>query len=367
MSIVSYTGLPRSGKSYNVVENVILPAAKSGRLIYTNIPIKDKLKEDYPQLNLVNFTNDEPKNNEQFWSDIPAGALILIDETWRYWKAGLKANDMSDSMQEFFTMHGHKVCEKGLTQEIVFMTQDNKQIAAFVRDLIEETFICQKLNAVGMKKSFRIDIHQFGVTGRPPQKKRVRHLTGTYKEKVYQYYVSHTLNTGDMVGKEEKMDDRGNIFKSKFFMFVIPAAIISMFFLLPMLFKNFNNMTGGNMGKEKEVVTINKIPLTKVIKPTPQLLPPEIVAQLKPVEISLSKTWRISGVLNSLKMKVVVLSSRNGNRTLPLMDFCTPVTGSPDWECLIDNEKVTTYSGQGSFRLSRDMGSGAASHIKSSF
>lgn len=378
MSIVSYTGLPRSGKSYNAVENIILPAAKSGRLIYTNIPIKEKLKEDYPKLNLVNFTNDEPKDNEQFWSDIPGGAVILIDETWRYWKAGLKANNMSDSMQEFFTMHGHKVGENGMTQEIVFLTQDNKQIAAFVRDLIEETFICQKLNAIGMKKSFKIDIHQFGVTGRPPQKNRIRHLTGTYKKAVYQYYVSHTLGDGDQVGQESKMDDRGNIFKSKFFMLVIPACILSLFFVVPLVVDSFKGMTGGNFSEKKEKTKTVKVDNKQIIltqrdnvkqstfKPQTYSLPPAVIEQMKPTEISLSKKWRISGVLRSTQMNTVVLSSKNGNRSLPLDKYCEQFEGSNDWKCIVDNEKITTYSGMGSYRLSRSISVGATSHIKSS-
>ena len=38
MSIVGYSGLPGSGKSYGVVENVVIPALEAGRHIITNIP-----------------------------------------------------------------------------------------------------------------------------------------------------------------------------------------------------------------------------------------------------------------------------------------------------------------------------------------
>jgi len=40
MSVVAYTGLPGSGKSYGVVENVIIPCLQEGRPIVTNLPLK---------------------------------------------------------------------------------------------------------------------------------------------------------------------------------------------------------------------------------------------------------------------------------------------------------------------------------------
>jgi len=43
MSILAYTGLPGHGKSYGVVENVILPALRMKRVVYTNIPLNDEL------------------------------------------------------------------------------------------------------------------------------------------------------------------------------------------------------------------------------------------------------------------------------------------------------------------------------------
>ncbi|MCU7813401.1 MAG: hypothetical protein KZQ77_19520, partial [Candidatus Thiodiazotropha sp. (ex Notomyrtea botanica)] len=47
MAIVTYVGLPGSGKSYSVVEHVILPALKNNRTVCTNIPLnKEQLSTD---------------------------------------------------------------------------------------------------------------------------------------------------------------------------------------------------------------------------------------------------------------------------------------------------------------------------------
>jgi len=57
-----YCGRPGSGKSYGVVENVIVPAFKQGRDVVTNLPlVVDELRKAFPEsptrLNMV--TNEE--------------------------------------------------------------------------------------------------------------------------------------------------------------------------------------------------------------------------------------------------------------------------------------------------------------------
>lgn len=50
MAISAYIGIPGSGKSYEAVCNVIIPAFTSGRRVVTNIYglQKDKITERYP-------------------------------------------------------------------------------------------------------------------------------------------------------------------------------------------------------------------------------------------------------------------------------------------------------------------------------
>ncbi|MBW4980748.1 hypothetical protein KZZ05_20960, partial [Marinobacter adhaerens] len=94
MSIVGYSGLPGSGKSYGVVENVVIPALEAGRHIITNIPLKlGRLSDDYPQGKVTIFDNKEAENDHTFF-DLerhPAGVIWIIDEAWRFWKSGMKA------------------------------------------------------------------------------------------------------------------------------------------------------------------------------------------------------------------------------------------------------------------------------------
>lgn len=52
MAISAYIGIPGSGKSYEAVYNVIIPAFTSGRRVVTNIYglQKDKITERYPDV-----------------------------------------------------------------------------------------------------------------------------------------------------------------------------------------------------------------------------------------------------------------------------------------------------------------------------
>jgi zona occludens toxin (predicted ATPase) len=216
MSIVGYSGLPGSGKSYGVVENVVIPALESGRHIITNIPLKTgRLSDDFPQGKVTIFDNRDAEGDPDFFSleGHPAGVIWIIDEAWRFWKSGMKSVNIPQVQKEFFTEHRHMVGEDGRTNEIVLVTQDLQQLCAFVRDLVEETYRAVKLTAVGQKNRYRVDVYQGGVTGQKPGKP-MRQLYGKYKPEIYQYYKSHTRNKTDFAaGMEEKADDRANVLK----------------------------------------------------------------------------------------------------------------------------------------------------------
>lgn len=151
MSIVAYTGLPGAGKSYGVVENVILPSLRKGRTVYTNIPMNyDELQKDKTiKGNLVTFRNEDV--TETWLDELPAGIIFVLDEAWRVYPAGVRADKMPESYKSFLAEHRHKVDENGNSNEIIFVTQDLSQLASFVRKLIEETFIVKKMSAFGKR------------------------------------------------------------------------------------------------------------------------------------------------------------------------------------------------------------------------
>lgn len=345
MSIVAYVGRTGSGKSYGVVENVIIPALKAGRHIVTNIPLKvGYLTDDFSKGKITQFDPKAPLEDSEFFNpDNFAGCIVVIDEAWRYWSVGTKANKIPEMQKGFFTEHRHYVGEDGRTTEIVLVTQSLDQIANFVRELIEDTYRATKLSALGMSKSYKIDVFtgcQKGLSGGTPN----RTLQGTYKPEIFKYYKSHTKNKTDFAaGMEEKSDNRNNIFKSKFFLIVIPAAILIIIFAIINLFSYFT-VDENIIDNPSIVEPVNSKPSKKFIKPKAQdlsllakkaMLKSDLTKEFLP----LSKNYRIVGSINNSLM----ITSRNGDRTVN-KKLCGNFSNTKEDYCVLNGELVTWYS-----------------------
>lgn len=231
MTISAYTGLPGHGKSYGVVSNIILPALRQKRIVYTNIPLNDELcLNDFGMCVIPFHTDDIVKNPNWFRDVFQAGSIIVIDEVWRLWPSGLKLTQARECDKEFLAEHRHMVGENGLATEIVLVTQDLSQVASFARTLVENTFRVTKLSSLGLSKGYRVDVYFGVVTGaKPNPKNREREIFGKFSKDVYKYYKSHTKSQTGEAGDETRTDKRFNIFgrySIKFgFMFVAAVLI----------------------------------------------------------------------------------------------------------------------------------------------
>ena len=228
MSQTAYAGLPGSGKSYGVVENVILPALKDGRRVWTNIPLNMELIEnEFPSKVVLFDTSDLRDDPAWFQETFEQGATIVIDEAWRLWPAGLKANQMAEAHKSFLAEHRHMVGADGYSTEIVLVTQDLSQIAAYPRSLVETTYRAVKLNMIGQSKKFRIDVFQGAATGNnPPKKDRLRQLYSSYKPDIYKYYQSQTMSENEGHGSEDNTDKRVNILTSPWLRIGAPIGLV---------------------------------------------------------------------------------------------------------------------------------------------
>lgn len=212
MTIAAYTGLPGHGKSYGVVENVIKPALKDKREVFTNIPMQSEECIKQFGMTVTPFRTEDIIENPNWWSEVfSPGAVIVIDELWRLWPSGLNAKNVRDQDKAFLAEHRHLVGENGCSTEIVFVTQDLSQVANFARSLVETTFRVTKLSKVGMNKRFRVDVYFGPVTGvSPPISKRDREIHGSFKKSTYSLYQSHTKSVTGEAGNEARIDNRFN-------------------------------------------------------------------------------------------------------------------------------------------------------------
>lgn len=215
MTISAYTGLPGHGKSYGAVENVIVPALKENRSIYTNIPMHHEVCEKRYGKKVIQFKIDDISSNSNWWKEVfEPGSIIIIDELWRLWPSGLKANNVRDQDKEFLAEHRHLVGENEHATEIIFVTQDLSQIASFARSLVETTYRVVKLSKLGLNKKYRVDVYFGPVTGvSPPASKREREIHGFFKNEIFELYRSHTKSVTGKAGDETRIDKRFNVLK----------------------------------------------------------------------------------------------------------------------------------------------------------
>ncbi|MEM8684359.1 MAG: zonular occludens toxin domain-containing protein [Pseudomonadota bacterium] len=215
--ISAYVGLPRNGKSYGVVANVILPALKRGRRVVTNIPLyEDRIRETITTGEIVEFPIDRVAQDPALIEEYAvAGCVLVLDELWRLWPAGLKANRVPEQFKSLLAEHGHRVDVDGNAMQIVFVTQDLAQIAAFARQLVEVTFFHTKLSHLGTDRQCRVDVLHGGVTGAvPPANNRLRSVHVRFEPKVWNLYKSHTMSESETDGADESsMDRRANVWR----------------------------------------------------------------------------------------------------------------------------------------------------------
>jgi zona occludens toxin len=254
MSMYAYVGLPRSGKSYNVVANVIVPALREGRKVVTNVPvyidkIREKLEKEKPGIEvgeLVVFPVAEVAQDPELIAKyVTPGCVFVLDEVWRLWPAGEKANKIPEVYKSIIAEHGHRVDLNGNAIHIVLVVQDLGNIGMFARRLVEQTFVHTKLGHVGTPNRFRVDIYHGNVTGTTgPKERRVREMFGKYEKDVWELYKSHTLSEAKADGANEKgIDKRGNALKQPMFVIVIPAMLCAALFAGYKLYSDVNGQT----------------------------------------------------------------------------------------------------------------------------
>jgi zona occludens toxin len=253
LSIVAYTGLPGSGKSYSVVEHQILPALKAGRLVVTNVPMRSEaLAALKLPGELVEFPVEavaaEPHRIREF---VQPGCVFVLDEVWRLFPQGQQANKVPDEYKSLLAEHRHMVDVQKNSIQICFVVQDLANIGAFARRLVESTFVTTKLSYMGLSGSYRVDVFHGAQTGAtPPVSSRLRFLTGKYRKEIFALYKSHTMAADSELSgaNEKKIDGRANIFLRPSFILGAIAVPLMIWFGLHMFNKSFHHFSDGMPG-----------------------------------------------------------------------------------------------------------------------
>jgi len=229
MAINLYIGLMGSGKSYETVRSVIVPAIKSGRRVVTNVAglkydaIIDYLKSEYKDFDeskageLCEVTTDEllepgslPKYIEGQQAEpgkyVFPGDMLVIDECWKLYPPGSQKL-VPDEHKSFLRMHRHITRHDGLSCEVVLISQQKSDINRFVAGVVQMIVRTVKLVQVGSDKSYRVEFFSGNVN--PDRTKPDQYKVHRYSSKIFPLYSSYSGGSGD--GVEVQSDSRVNV------------------------------------------------------------------------------------------------------------------------------------------------------------
>lgn len=338
MAIHAYVGKPGSGKSYGVVERVVIPSLKQGRHVITNIPINVDAA-------MADFGGGVTLLPEDWWErpDLAVfaenGSVLILDELWRRWPQGLTANKANPADKALLAEHRHMVDSEGKSMRIVLVTQDLSQLASFARTLIEITYRIKKLS----KTRYRVDSYSGVVTGdSPPKSKLLNQVFRKYDKNVYGYYRSATKSDTGEVGDESAADNMGSIFRS-YFLWVVVFCVL---FVLPLGLYGAVRFFSGPAKSDSSAEKIGSPTVTSVPSTPSKPLTPQIKYSL---------TWRLTGFIhNSIPdpnskrdSSVAVLISSTGKTRYISFSDCRYYPDFKEAYCDIDNERVTSWTGGG--------------------
>ncbi|WP_339434324.1 zonular occludens toxin domain-containing protein [Pseudomonas sp. EA_65y_Pfl2_P78] len=336
MAIDAYVGKPGHGKSYGVVEHVVLPSLKQGRHVVTNIPLNDEeLIRDFGG-SIYQLPSDWYEHPD-LSSLVPSGSVLILDEVWRRWPKGQKANQASLTDKALLAEHRHRVDEHQNSMRVVLVTQDLSQIAAWACTLIETTYRMKKLS----KKVFRVDVYNGYVTGdSPPKSKLIRQTGGKFNAKVFAYYSSATQSTSGGVGDETTADGRSSIFRSWGLWSLLIIVVVGSIFS----YMGLRSFFGGSPKVNEPAV---------VVQEQPKSLP-------KPFELPVSNDWRLVGFVHVARPdsnvrnqpnSVAVISHKSGRLRYISFSKCRYFDDFQEAYCLVDGSKITTWSSSSSNSL----------------
>jgi zona occludens toxin len=377
MALNLYAGRPGSGKSYSVVEYVVIPALSKGRHVVTNIPLESELLTQVFGGRITQLPLDA-LDDETLPDLFPPGAVCIIDECWNRWPSGQKVSAAKKQDLHWLKEHRHRVDTEGNAMQVVLITQDAADIASWVRKLIAHTFVMQKLEELGSSKRFSIKVYKGCPTGeRIPKNLLIRDAFGVYKPDIYQYYSSATQSETTSVGDEKAMDTRFNLWKSGsmitivlFVLLAIPTGLYLLNDYFSMADKaSAKQGTPRPAGQRLQAPELAPLPANALLQATaaPTISP----VSSDPVA---SPMWRVVGYIKrkdsdaktgatqwesrsgyqledgqssakNWQDSQAILKSLAGMRTVPL-SACKPYANSVHYYCDLDGERVTPWSGQ---------------------
>lgn len=244
MPINAFGGGVGSGKTYGVMEHVVLPAIAKGRFIITNIEglnieaIYEYVARNFSKGKIIcighirQCDRNAPDEEEFFPGEyaldkampvpnpdtpkVVGGDLVVIDEATRYWNGDTKVKTQH---AYFFREHRHFANEMGHTCDMVVIDPDLTILARALKGKIEMSSITHKPKEIGLNRYVVNLFRGVRLTRKPTS------MLGPYKFKkeIYSLYKSYSHENA----KEQPIDKRQNIFANpKIWIYAIALLVM---------------------------------------------------------------------------------------------------------------------------------------------
>jgi zona occludens toxin len=357
MPINAFGGGPGSGKTYGVIEHVILPAVARGRFVITNIDgldveaiyayvakefYKDKIlcighirHCDRAAPDLVTFFPGEDALDKAMPVPLPdapevcGGDLVVVDEATRYWSQGEK---VKKEHAYFFREHRHFANEMGHTCDLVVIDPDLTMLARALKGKVEMASVTHKPKEIGMDKRYVVKMFRgVKLTGKPQS------VNGPYKfrSEIYSLYRSYAVAGA----KEQAVDGRQSL-KGK-----IIAKFVAMLVLLLSMVVVFVYMVKHKIDKVNEASPKPAVAVQASAPAGGLVHPPtgsSYVPSSTPARSSVSERLRVAGEVVLRGERWVVLADGSLLRLENARAFVgsgSLVVGN------VEGERVSTWSG----------------------
>ena len=366
MAINVYSGLQGSGKSYEVVSEVIVPQIVLGRRVVTNV---DGVSEDaiknycFDVLGVtadlgevLHVTNDDvlrddffPMEEEGSATICKRGDLIAIDEGWRFWS---QTERITKAHMTFFRMHRHYADATGQTCDLVVMTQDIQDLHRSLRRVVELSFRFKKHKWAGSTSRYVVNMYEGANQG--PRVRPQSIIQKKYNPAIFPLYQSYAGGAG----RETQVDKRQNVFGSAKVMvmgfgvvLMLAVGVWGMLRAVAPRGRFSANAATRPASVEGVASADGSAPRAAVqsVSGRPAVAPPP---PLPPI----SDNWRLAGFQQLVGRRVVVVADPVGRLRYEDASAFTWADGVPV-AGVIDGQRVTVFSG----RAPSEGGGGGAS------
>jgi zona occludens toxin len=347
MAINTYCGLMGSGKSYEVVSSVVVPAVAAGRRVVSNIAglnsdaVREYCSRKYSvELDLLGsvviVTDDQVRSDNFFPAGVVAsegasesivlpGDLVAIDEAYKIWGGDCK---IPNAHKVFFREHRHYTHpETGVSCDLVLMTQDIGDLHRTLKVVIGSSFKTHKAKGVGLNNLYTITMWE---GWKQVAKYIVKDWTKTYDPEIFPLYKSYS---GSKQGRELNADARQNIFDRRM-AYKIGILVLIVCFVMWRLFNFWWGKT-----HPADVKAVASVPTGAASVPAADGVSG---ASATPPRGAYSSELRIVGRIVIDGMPFVLVSGPSGTRA----EFASGFTGDGLRQVgTVDGEKVSRFSG----------------------